>query len=145
MNSRILYFLYSQKNQRKKFFQYNPPSDSSSIADVAFLLLIFFIVTSSFFVPQGLVLELPSKKAKPSSVKENKIVEVYPKENSYQINEVNYNGQEFNALLQKRISKNPELALVVYMESSIPYKRLIDTLSIAKKNKIYKLTLKDSS
>ncbi len=116
--------------------------NASSMADVSFLLLIFFIVTSSFLLPQGILLELPSNSSQSIQIDEKKVIEVYPEESGYSVKNTLYDEKKFSELLQNKIEKDPEMVFIVYMKKDLPYKRLIDTLDLAKKNKFKKFSLK---
>ena len=135
-------FKYIIKRRDSKLSLRSGQQDGSSMADVSFLLLIFFIVTSSFLLPQGIILELPSKSSQSIQIDEKKVIEVYPEQSGYSVKNILYNEKKFSELLQNKIEKDPEMVFIVYMKKDLPYKRLIDTLDLAKKNKFKKFSLK---
>ena len=119
-------------------------SDSSSIADVAFLLLIFFIVTSSFLLPQGLFLKLPSESSKPTRVKQKYIIDLYPRKETYLINKKKYDDTALKELFQNKLKETPQTVLVVHMRREVPYSRFVDTLNIAREAKLRRISLKQA-
>lgn len=137
------YFIRRKKQRKKKVIEACLEADSSSIADIAFLLLIFFIVTSSFLLPQGLFLKLPSKSGKPVQVKKKYIIDVYPKEEGYLIDKKDYNESTFFDLLKNRREQTPEIVLVVHTDRKVTYRRFVDTLNLAKKAKLSRISLRE--
>ncbi len=118
--------------------------DSSSMADVAFLLLIFFIVTSSFLLPQGFFLKLPSDLSKPIVVKKKYIIDVYPENNgAYLINKMVYDADKFKDFLVNKLKETPETIMVVHVKKDIFYYRFTDTLQIARESRLTRISLKE--
>lgn len=117
--------------------------DSSSIADLAFLLLIFFIVTSSFILPQGLNMTLPSKSSKAIKVNPNKLIEIYPRKKDYFSQGKVLSKIELKELFKKRMEEQKEIIAKIHMPNQLPYKRLVDTINIAKSVGIKKISLKE--
>ncbi len=127
---------YTQKNSFSL-------QEFSSMADVSFLLLIFFIVVSSFVIPQGLSIDLPPKDSSNTVVVDEKdILEVYPKKKGFTINNKRYNSDTFDKVAKNAKQNSTKLICIIYMKKKLPYKRLIDTLNILKKNQIKKISLK---
>lgn len=117
--------------------------DSSSVADLAFLLLIFFIVTSSFILRQGISFSLPSKTTGSEKVEDKLMFDIYPTNTGYK-----YEGAEISRkkLIRKLVYKknrNTGTIVVIHMYPDIKYKRLVDTLSVAKECGITRVSLKD--
>ena len=143
MNKASVYFLLKRRRLKERGKTSIGQHDSSSIADVAFLLLIFFIVTSSFFLPQGLFLRLPSDSAKSVEVKKKYIIDVYPNEENHIIDQKEYTDRELSDLLRRRIEKLPETVLIIHIKDDVPYARFIQTLNIARSARLNRISLKE--
>ena len=142
MRTVFIYFFLKKRIRKKKRLSVLG-GDSSSIADVAFLLLIFFIVTSSFLLPQGFFLRLPSDSSRSVEVKKKYIIDIYPKEENYIIDEREYNDADLLNLFRQRKERLPETVLIIHMKDDIPYARFISTLKIARKARLNRISLKE--
>ena len=116
--------------------------DSSPMGDIAFLLLIFFIVTSSFLLRQGIFFSLPAKSAGTVALKDNKIIEVFPRNDGFLYNNTMVNRERFKEILVKKKDAIPDSVLIIRMNPDVKYDRLVDTLSLAKETKIKRVSLK---
>lgn len=131
-------------NRRKIIAQQRPNKffDSSAIGDIAFLLLIFFIVTGSFILRQGIYFSLPSKNASSVSIEQKYITYVTPENAGFSINGKHLDRSRLKEILAAKREMSKKNILVICMKPSIKYKRLIDTLSLAKETGIKRVSLK---
>ena len=141
MSHNIRYFLRKARTRREVR---QADFDSSAVADLAFLLLIFFIVTSSFILRQGLFLSLPSSKSSAVRVDAKKLFKVYPQKAGFKYKGKRYDRAQLAAELQKQKEKIKDLIMIIYMNEEVAYERLVDTMSLAKEQKIKKLSIKDT-
>ncbi len=136
-----LYYLYrkrkivSRETQRHEF-------DSSAVGDLAFLLLIFFIVTSSFILRQGIFFTLPSKNASSKLMREPVVMNLYPTEKSFILNNEAIDRDDLIRKLKKEKSINKNFILSIFMKPRIKYERFVDALSVSKECKIRNVSLK---
>lgn len=137
----IIYRILNRKEKLRKM-QDERQFDSSPMGDIAFLLLIFFIVTSSFILRQGIFFSLPSKSAGSVSLKDNKIVEVYPQDSGFLYNDRIITREQLKEVLNEKKEKVPDSVLIIRMKPKVAYDRLVDTLSVAKETKIKRVSLK---
>jgi biopolymer transport protein ExbD len=123
--------------------------DSSSVADLAFLLLIFFIVTSSFLLPQGIIFTLPTLNSKAIQVDVSNLVEVYPQPKGFRYNDAVLTKKALYQQVSKRLAehkkkfKKKELIATIHMSGEVPYKKLIEAISVIKEAGIKKVSLKE--
>ncbi|MDA3899138.1 MAG: biopolymer transporter ExbD [Spirochaetes bacterium] len=117
--------------------------EASSMGDIAFLLLIFFIVTSSFILRQGIFLTLPSPNAGSQKIEKELLIEVAPQANGYLYNGSLLSHDDFIDAVKERIKENSDSIALIYMNDTIKYSRLIDTLSLLQKNGVKKVSVKD--
>ncbi len=143
-NHLIYNILFREKHKKSYRSKDNPEFESTSIGDLAFLLLIFFIVTGSFVLRQGILFSLPSKSAGTVQVDEKKLIEVFPINDGFQIDNKTLTRQSFKDVLSSRQSISKDNILVIYMSKTVKYSRLIDTLSVAKETGITRVSLKDT-
>jgi biopolymer transport protein ExbD/biopolymer transport protein TolR len=118
--------------------------ESTSIGDLAFLLLSFFIVTSSFILRQGVFFSLPSKNSGAMRVEQRQLLEVFPVNDGFVIDNTLINRKDFSELLQKRNDEMKDSILVVKMAPEVPYARLVDTLSVARETGTTRISLKNT-
>jgi len=130
----------SRKKSRKKALV--SELDTASIGDIAFLLLIFFIVTSSFMIKQGIFVTLPKQHASKTRVLPDRILKVTPEKDGFIVNEEKLTEEGFQKILREKVAIKPEMVLIVNMKDNVSYDRLIATYSIAKKEKVRKISLK---
>ncbi|HOO73114.1 MAG TPA: biopolymer transporter ExbD [Spirochaetota bacterium] len=142
-DTRIIYKILRRRAVRQKELEAKH-FDSTSIADLAFLLLIFFIVTSSFIIRQGLFFSLPSRSSGTVRVDENRIAEVFPRENGFLYEEKIMQRGEFKSSLKKQRLKEPETILLIRMAPEIRYDRLVDAMSVARELGIERISLKNT-
>jgi len=131
------------KKKRVRTTIANGEMETSAIGDMAFLLLIFFIVTSSFMMKQGIFLSLPSTDGGAVKVSESELFEITPLVQGYMYKDKQITEKQALAYLEEQKQKVEEVIFVIYMNQNIRYERLIDTLSIARKTEIKKISIKD--
>jgi len=116
--------------------------DPSAIGDIAFLLLIFFIVTSSFLINMGIPVSLPAKDGSAVKVEEKNLIEITPHTDGFMYDKRVLSQEELENELTKRKNHADQPVVLIYMQSNIRYARLIDTLSIARKLSLYRISIK---
>ena len=113
--------------------------DLTPIIDLVFILLIFFIVTSVFKKDElALILDLPEAEAKVSEIKDDQIF-IELNENKLAIKgiEVSFASLEDNL---KEI-KNKKKAVIVRIDKSTKYERVIKVLDLLQKYELNNLAL----
>jgi len=113
--------------------------DLTPIIDLVFILLIFFIVTSVFKKDElALILDLPEAEAKASEIKDDQIF-IELNENKLAIKgiEVSFASLEDNL---KEI-KNKKKAVIVRIDKSTKYERVIKVLDLLQKYELNNLAL----
>lgn len=113
--------------------------DLTPIIDLVFILLIFFIVTSVFKKEElALMLDLPEADAKASEIKDDQIF-IELNENKLAIKgiEVSFDSLEDNL---KEI-KNKKKAVIVRIDKSTKYERVIKVLDLLQKYDLNNLAL----
>ena len=114
----------------------------SSTSDVAFLLLIFFIVTTIFAAEQGLIMVLPAKQTRETTVKvkESNVATVkIMSDNSVYLDgdycEINHIKQ----VIQDKLLANEKLVVVLETHPDANYGMMVaclDELNLARARKI---------
>lgn len=137
-----LYHYYRKKKSRTREDNAHV-FDSSSVGDLAFLLLIFFIVTSSFILRQGIFLSLPPKSAGSTKVPEEQIVNIYPTNNSFSIEGVEFTRNDLIEKLKLEKMNSSNIYAVIHMRDNVKYDRLVDALSVAKESGITRISLRN--
>lgn len=113
--------------------------DLTPLIDVVFILIIFFIVSSTLKEhEQFLNLTLPSS--------DGKKLEIETKQISIELsaNKLAYNGKEIDFLnLQKQLEsiKDKEKAVIVRVDSKVPYDRVVQLLNLLQLNELNNLAL----
>jgi biopolymer transport protein ExbD len=115
--------------------------EPTSMADISFLLLLFFIVTSSFLIREGIFFSLPEKGAS-VRVEEENVINVYPVENGFRVNDVLFDRSGLKEQLRRSIAETPGKILIIRMGSEIKYDRLVDALGVAKETGMNRISLK---
>jgi len=113
--------------------------DITSLIDIIFIVIIFFIVTSSFKKEHfALNITLPSATAKEIKIDTKQLIIEVNKE------KLAYMGKKITFLeLQKKLEliKNHKLPVVVKIDKTVPYKRVIEVLDILQLNNLNNLAL----
>jgi biopolymer transport protein ExbD len=113
------------------------------MGDIAFLLLIFFIITSSFIIRQGLFLSLPPFGGAAVRVEKNQLIDIFPRDNGFGLDNKVIDRKAFKTLLSDRASADPATVLRINMEAKIRYDRLMDALSVAKEVGLTRISLRN--
>ena len=92
---------------------------------------------------QGIFLSLPSTDGGAVKVSESELFEITPLVQGYMYKDKQITEKQALAYLEEQKQKVEEVIFVIYMNQNIRYERLIDTLSIARKTEIKKISIKD--
>ncbi|HJE02938.1 biopolymer transport protein ExbD [Aliarcobacter thereius] len=113
--------------------------DLTPIIDVVFILLIFFLVTSVFKKEElALMLDLPKAEAKGVQVKTEQVfIELNLDKLAIKGIEVSFDSLEDN--LKEIENKND--AIVVRIDSKVPYERVVKLLDLLQKYNLNNLAL----
>ncbi|MCP4133921.1 MAG: biopolymer transporter ExbD [bacterium] len=136
-------YLFYRKRKAEARERNDHEFDSSSVGDLAFLLLIFFIVTSSFILRQGIFFSLPSKSAGARKVEASDLVNLYPEEADFTIEDAFFTRKEVIEKLKKEKDVNKEVTVVIHMYSRLKYERLVDSMSVVKESGVRNVSLKN--
>jgi biopolymer transport protein ExbD len=134
--------IYQNKRQIRRSSQ-RGLFEATAIGDLAFLLLIFFIVTSSFILRQGIFLSLPSENAGTMKIESELLVNIYPDNEKFQVDNKNYSRDTLIQFLKKKKQEKSGTIVLIFMRPGIKYHRLVDALSVARESGIKQVSLKN--
>ncbi len=117
--------------------------DATPMGDLSFLLFIFFIVTGSFILREGIYLSLPSKNAAPVHVSEDRVIEVWPRDEGFLFGGAMLTRIAFLNEMKSQAAKGSGKTLIVWMRDDVGYERMVDTLSVAREAGIGKVSLQN--
>ncbi len=105
--------------RRRESLKVNAELNIINLIDVIFAILVVFMITAPL-MSQGVKVELP--KAQASTLEEKKSVDItITKEREILINEVASDLQSFEKDFRAAFTGDPELAIVINCDQSIPY------------------------
>lgn len=108
--------------------------------DVMLVLLIIFMVTAPMMV-QGMAVELPRAEAPPLQSEEDQLILSIDAESKYYINDREFTKEELPAKLKAIHEANPDQAIFVKADGSLPYEKVMRLMSAAKNAGIGKVGL----
>ncbi|MCP4808916.1 MAG: protein TolR [Proteobacteria bacterium] len=108
--------------------------------DVMLVLLIIFMVTAPMMV-QGVEIDLPNSEAPPLTGADDQIVLGIDESGNLYINETSYDVEEMARKLKAIHEANPDAAVFVKADGSIPYQQVMDVMALAKTAGIGKVGL----
>lgn len=108
--------------------------------DVMLVLLIIFMVTAPMMV-QGMKVDLPRAEAPPLESAEEQMILSLDAEGRAFINESEFPMEELPAKLAAIHAANPDQAIFVKADGSLPYERVMQMMSIAQQAGIGKVGL----
>lgn len=107
------------------------------MTDIIFLLLIFFMITSTMVSPNAIKVLLPQGK-KQTTVKATARVVVDKDLNLYAAvgneDEKPVTLEDLPAVLGQQVNDSTELFVSLYADESVPYKNIVEILSVANEN-----------
>lgn len=120
-----------------------PTFNMASMTDIIFLLLIFFMITSTMVSPNAIKVLLPqgSKQTMAKSVSRvviDKDLNIYAANGNEDERLVTID--ELPAVLNEAVNDSTELFVSLYADESVPYKNIVEILSVANENK-FKMVL----
>lgn len=109
----------------------------ASMTDIIFLLLIFFMITSTMVSPNAIKVLLPqgSKQTMAKSVSRviiDKELNIYAANGSEDERIVTL--EELPSVLGEAVNDSTELFVSLYADEAVPYKNIVEILSIANEN-----------
>lgn len=108
--------------------------------DVMLVLLIIFMVTAPMMV-QGVEIDLPNSEAPPLTGADDQLVLGIDESGNLFINETSYDAEEMGRKLKAIHEANPDAAVFVKADGSIPYQQVMDVMALAKSAGIGKVGL----
>lgn len=113
--------------------------DLTPVIDVVFILLIFFIVSSVFKKEElALILDLPSSSADTKEVSKDEVfIELSPTKLAIKGIEVSFESLEDNL----KDIKNKTKAIIVRIDETVEYKRVVKVLDLLQKYDLNNLAL----
>lgn len=121
----------------KRRVKVSPTFNMASMTDIIFLLLIFFMITSTMVAPNAIKVLLPQGK-KQTTVKAtarvvlDKDLNIYAALGSEEEKPVAL--EDLPALLKTQVNDSTELFVSLYADESVPYKNIVEILSVANEN-----------
>lgn len=109
----------------------------ASMTDIIFLLLIFFMITSTMVSPNAIKVLLPqgSKQTMAKSVSRviiDKELNIYAANGNEEERPVTL--EELPTVLGEAVNDSTELFVSLYADEGVPYKNIVEILSIANEN-----------
>lgn len=121
----------------KRRVKVSPTFNMASMTDIIFLLLIFFMITSTMVAPNAIKVLLPQGK-KQTTVKATARVVLDKDLNLYAAlgneEEKPVDLEDLPALLKTQVNDSTELFVSLYADESVPYKNIVEILSVANEN-----------
>lgn len=121
----------------KRRVKVSPTFNMASMTDIIFLLLIFFMITSTMVAPNAIKVLLPQGK-KQTTVKATARVVLDKDLNLYAAlgseEEKPVALEDLPALLKTQVHDSTELFVSLYADESVPYKNIVEILSVANEN-----------
>lgn len=121
----------------KRRVKVSPTFNMASMTDIIFLLLIFFMITSTMVAPNAIKVLLPQSK-KQTTVKATARVVLDKDLNLYAAlgseEEKPVALEDLPALLKTQVNDSTELFVSLYADESVPYKNIVEILSVANEN-----------
>lgn len=114
-----------------------PTFNMASMTDIIFLLLIFFMITSTMVSPNAIKVLLPqgSKQTMAKSVSRviiDKELNIYAANGNEEERPVTL--EELPTVLGEVVNDSTELFVSLYADEAVPYKNIVEILSIANEN-----------
>ena len=114
-----------------------PTFNMASMTDIIFLLLIFFMITSTMVSPNAIKVLLPqgSKQTMAKSVSRviiDKELNIYAANGNEEERPVTL--EELPTVLGEAVNDSTELFVSLYADEAVPYKNIVEILSIANEN-----------
>lgn len=121
----------------KRRVKVSPTFNMASMTDIIFLLLIFFMITSTMVAPNAIKVLLPQGK-KQTTVKATARVVLDKDLNLYAAlgneEEKPVALEDLPVLLKTQVNDSTELFVSLYADESVPYKNIVEILSVANEN-----------
>ena len=121
----------------KRRTKVSPTFNMASMTDIIFLLLIFFMITSTMVSPNAIKVLLPQGK-KQTTVKATARVVIDKDLNLYAAagneKEEPVTLEELPQVLNAQVNDSTELFVSLYADESVPYRNIVEILSIANEN-----------
>jgi biopolymer transport protein ExbD len=114
-----------------------PTFNMASMTDIIFLLLIFFMITSTMVSPNAIKVLLPqgSKQTMAKTVSRviiDKELNIYAANGNEEERPVTL--EELPTVLGEAVNDSTELFVSLYADEAVPYKNIVEILSIANEN-----------
>ena len=121
----------------KRRIKVTPTFNMASMTDIIFLLLIFFMITSTMVSPNAIKVLLPqgSKQTMAKSVSRviiDKELNIYAANGNEEERPVTL--EELPTVLGEAVNDSTELFVSLYADEAVPYKNIVEILSIANEN-----------
>ena len=121
----------------KRRTKVTPTFNMASMTDIIFLLLIFFMITSTMVSPNAIKVLLPQGK-KQTTVKATARVVIDKDLNLYAAagneKEEPVTLEKLPSVLNALVNDSTELFVSLYADEAVPYKNIVEILSIANEN-----------
>ncbi|MBO4672754.1 MAG: biopolymer transporter ExbD [Bacteroidaceae bacterium] len=121
----------------KRRTKVTPTFNMASMTDIIFLLLIFFMITSTMVSPNAIKVLLPQGK-KQTTVKATARVVIDKDLNLYAAagndQEEPVTLEELPQVLNAQVNDSTELFVSLYADEAVPYRNIVEILSIANEN-----------
>ena len=120
-----------------------PTFNMASMTDIIFLLLIFFMITSTMVSPNAIKVLLPQGGKQTMSRAVSRVV-IDKQLNLYVATGIEEERlvtmEELPSVLNEAVSDSTELFVSLYADEEVPYRNIVEVLSVANENK-FKMVL----
>ena len=106
-------------------------SNFVSMTDMVMLLMIFFLLSSSYIVQPGIKVRLPKSDTTETS-SDRPITLSITRGGAYYLNDDRVSLTALPAMLQQKLSRNPEQLIVIKSDRDVTIQQVIQVMDIAK-------------
>lgn len=112
----------------------DPSFNMSSMTDIVFLLLIFFMLTSTLVTVSAIDVLLP--KAGGKTENNTSVAVTITKKSDFYIDKTKIVEAELEQTLLNKVGEDKKKTIVIRGDQDVPYKKVMQVIDIANKNKL---------
>lgn len=112
----------------------DPSFNMSSMTDIVFLLLIFFMLTSTLVTVSAIDVLLP--KAGGKTENNTSVAVTITKKSDFYIDKAKIVETELEQTLLNKVGEDKKKTIVIRGDQDVPYKKVMQVIDIANKNKL---------
>ncbi len=112
----------------------DPSFNMSSMTDIVFLLLIFFMLTSTLVTVNAIDVLLPKAGGKTENSKS--VAVTITKNADFYVNKTKISESKLEFVLLEKVGADKKKTIVIRGDQDVPYKKVMQVIDIANKNKL---------